>query len=985
MSSHRPRFTNPYVGPRAYQVGEQLYGRDSELRELFYLLTAERIVLLHSPSGAGKTSLIQAGLIPRLRGENFHVLPIVRVGSDVSRLRTIVDRQLLASLLTAGASEQRYQPSAPPNRYLFSTLLALDENLPVAQQMPLDRLATMSLEAYLSRRPQAVPPTGTEVLIFDQFEEILTVDPNDRAAKLRFFEEAGAALRDRRRWALFAMREEYVATLEPYLASLPTRLRNTFRLELLSPVAARTAMQEPARAHGVRFTEPAVEQLIGDLRRTVVQLADGSSAFVPGPVIEPVQLQVVCLRVWERKFEGRGGPPSNAAQIGVEDVVGAGEVDQVLADYYTDCVRSAVKATGVPERVLRDWVDQTLITPGGLRGQVLREATQTKGFPNRAVQLLINSHLVRAEERRGAIWVELAHDRLIGPIQAANAAWREANLSTLQRQAALWNHEGRPDGLLLQGRALADAETWAAEHDEELDAVDRAFLATCLKARQVRRSERQQRRRIEQLAWASFVGGFLALALGASSFFYFRQAQQANAELANKESTALAAQATDSARRQIYETTGAILIKNFSDEQATVQVRTFLTQEAQLADAQSTVTAAQSTIDALSAAQQALSLQLDDAQRARATEAVQQAAVVATQVAASLAIEAESYIDSPPDDPGVALREGIRLAEAGTQNNRFFDVLQAVIQRVESQPPFEAVIRPAGPITSATWDNRGVEILVTAGQSIEIWDASTRTQRLAWSVPSGLVTTAAWSSNGAFIATGGDDGTVRIWEARSGDQRVVLQEHQQGVTGLAWSPDDQRMVSTSSTEVILWDITRGMMLRRLRAANERVTRNAWSPDGSRFVTSGTSLRVRNGLFGEEELSEAAQAPFTSAAWSPDGARILTADSRAQVQIWRIEDGLAAPQNIQVDQRLGSFAMWSRTGRFLVVAGSGGNVLTFDSSSGQSINTWSGHSGAVRTVAWSPDGQRVVSSGDDGTVRVFFFYPEDVLRRARELQ
>ncbi|HEX7180799.1 MAG TPA: hypothetical protein VF756_03085, partial [Thermoanaerobaculia bacterium] len=53
---------NPYVGPRPFELGERLWGRDEETAGLYYLLSAERIVLLHSPSGAGKSSLVQAGL-----------------------------------------------------------------------------------------------------------------------------------------------------------------------------------------------------------------------------------------------------------------------------------------------------------------------------------------------------------------------------------------------------------------------------------------------------------------------------------------------------------------------------------------------------------------------------------------------------------------------------------------------------------------------------------------------------------------------------------------------------------------------------------------------------------------------------------------------------------------------------------------------------------------------------------------------------------
>lgn len=62
---------NPYIGPRAFQTGEVLYGRDRELLRLLNLLISRRLVLLHAPSGAGKTSLINAVLIPRLQAEGF--------------------------------------------------------------------------------------------------------------------------------------------------------------------------------------------------------------------------------------------------------------------------------------------------------------------------------------------------------------------------------------------------------------------------------------------------------------------------------------------------------------------------------------------------------------------------------------------------------------------------------------------------------------------------------------------------------------------------------------------------------------------------------------------------------------------------------------------------------------------------------------------------------------------------------------------------
>ena len=202
---------NPYPGPRSFQTGERLYGRERETWELLDLLIAERIILLHSPSGAGKTSLIQAALVPELEQEGFRVLPTMRPSLEADE---------------AGIS--------PANRYVFSLLLSLEEGLPAEEQVPLAELTQTSLVGYLdSRLPRHGDQWSGDVLIFDQFEEILTVDPTDQAAKVGFFQQVGEALRDRQRWALFSMREEFIGGLKPFVRHIPTRLATTYRLELL--------------------------------------------------------------------------------------------------------------------------------------------------------------------------------------------------------------------------------------------------------------------------------------------------------------------------------------------------------------------------------------------------------------------------------------------------------------------------------------------------------------------------------------------------------------------------------------------------------------------------------------------------------------------------------------------------------------------------------------------------------------------------------
>lgn len=175
---------NPYVGPRPFELGEKLWGRDDEISALYFLLSAERIVLLHSPSGAGKSSLVKAGLIPRLR-ERFDVWRPTRVNQE---------------------PDGDIANGRPVNRYARSAILGFEEGIPRELRRPVADIAGLTLAEYAAGRPKRPGAPPSMVVIFDQFEEVLTVDPLAVAAKEKFFDQLGELLRDPQVWALFVLR-----------------------------------------------------------------------------------------------------------------------------------------------------------------------------------------------------------------------------------------------------------------------------------------------------------------------------------------------------------------------------------------------------------------------------------------------------------------------------------------------------------------------------------------------------------------------------------------------------------------------------------------------------------------------------------------------------------------------------------------------------------------------------------------------------------
>ncbi|MBL8055361.1 MAG: hypothetical protein JNK29_01620 [Anaerolineales bacterium] len=492
---------NPYVGPRPFETGERLYGRDREVLDLSELLLYKRFVLLHSPSGAGKSSLIQAGLIPLLKRKRLRVTqPPIRVNKEPP-----------PDFVQAGHAY---------NRYLLSTCISLEEAFPEGQRTPLAQLAGLGLAEYLSLRQTKLSSSGAEkaesqeVLLFDQFEEIISLNPHDREAKQRFFAELGAVLGEYRHLALFAMREDFVAGLEDYLAPMPERLGVRFRIDLLGPAAAAQAIQLPAADQGVAFAADAAQALVRDLSQTSIQQADGSVVTLEGRFVEPVQLQVVCRRLWEARAQPDAIHLSDLdklrAEVAAAPAAGSPAqtpsfVDQVLGNYYATKVAEVAAQAKVSERVIRNWFDQQLITPQGLRGQVLKTAGASQGLANEAIQALLDAYLVRKEERRGLTWFELAHDRLVRPIQADNRQWAAVNLQPFQQKAAAWAGQGEPPTLLLVGRELEEAQNWKGD----LTADERRFIQKSWEAQQAAARERLTERglNLADLGWGVIFAG----------------------------------------------------------------------------------------------------------------------------------------------------------------------------------------------------------------------------------------------------------------------------------------------------------------------------------------------------------------------------------------------------------------------------------------------------------------------------------------------
>jgi Tol biopolymer transport system component len=454
---------NPYVGPRTFTRTEAdlFFGREREARQLLSRVISERLVLFYAQSGAGKSSLIHTRLIPQLEAADFTVLPVGRVSgelpADVGAVDNIYAFNLMLSL-DQGEGDPNRLAHLPLPDFLARLTINPDEHWYYDDAATLETLGDNTADG------------APYVLIIDQFEEIITAHVEHWSERADFFHQLDQAMAaDPLLWVVLTLREDYVAALEPYAPLLSDRLRVRFYMQRMGVDAALEAITKPAELGSRPFAPGVAETLVDNLRQVHIP---GQAAPRPGQYVEPVQLQVVCYKLWDGLKAQPPGP------ITAADLQAAGDVDSALAEFYEQALQVVITQTQAPEITLRRWFDQQLITEAGTRGTVYQGDRQTAGLPNRAVELLANQYLLRAEIRSGGIWYELIHDRLVEPIVKANRAWYERRLARnpLAKARQLWLESGRLPDKLLRGTPLKEARAYAEANPEDTTAEEQNFL-----------------------------------------------------------------------------------------------------------------------------------------------------------------------------------------------------------------------------------------------------------------------------------------------------------------------------------------------------------------------------------------------------------------------------------------------------------------------------------------------------------------------------
>ncbi|MBP0000591.1 MAG: WD40 repeat domain-containing protein [Cyanobacteria bacterium SID2] len=226
----------------------------------------------------------------------------------------------------------------------------------------------------------------------------------------------------------------------------------------------------------------------------------------------------------------------------------------------------------------------------------------------------------------------------------------------------------------------------------------------------------------------------------------------------------------------------------------------------------------------------------------------------------------------------------------------------------------------------------------------------------------------SFSPDGDALATASTDNTARLWQLHK-TAPTRFSEHRDAVWAVGFSPDGETLATASADETVkLWDL-QGNVRQTLTGHLDRVLSVAFSPDGSLMASASADGTARLWRVDDGTTSNVLNHDDSvkSASFSPDGTLLATASRDGTVRIWRVSDGVQV-RSIPAHESQVNCVMWTPDGSTLVSASEDGTIALWrvDGLLKQRIATES----PVYWVSVSPDGQTVAAVGADNTVKLW---------------
>ena len=957
---------SPYVGLRAFTASDSDYffGRDKIILRLQESVATHPLVAVIGPSGSGKSSVIHAGLLPKLADQS----PTPGGGQAVqwthfSFRPGATPFRNLALVLAPELNMQTEALATALRDGTYSLGEATDRLLASAR---FSDFSTGSMDATLANSDGN--DQGRRILLtIDQFEEIfsLCLDQEERQDFIEWL--VASPIRHPNMVVLLAMRADFMGLLLSQSAVADLLQDATTILGAMQPQDLRLIIEQPAWLQKVNFEPGLVSRLLADVGN-----APGSLPLV----------EFTLSQLWQNRSDN---------WITHDAYTKNGGVTGALTNY----------ANGIYGKLSPNQQERTrhiflqLVQPGQGTADTRRLATRSEigqaDWPL-VIDLADARLVVTGRNTQGEETVEMIHEALI-PEWSLLRQWVEEDRSfrTWQQRVRVllgeWQQAKQDTKALPRGGILAESDEWLRSRAESLSQGERTFLAAAIAQRQAEEAEVEARRHADLKAAQTLarteaeagrrlqrlVFGLAALAvvLVATAFYTWQlsgeaqnQADLAKAGARLALSRQLGAQSVQ-AMDPLVDRGLLLSLESMSRTEDPKDITSLFTglkldpllitflhghqSETNLL----TFTPDGSTLISGEIQGQALAWSMQDTSAPIRPVSVTLGASPqgATLPVHILAINTQSNRLIYKTDDGFGLwdltadvdliqipatnglktlafsPDGSRLA---VQDNEWtiwtYDAINGdLLGNPQANPPKTIL---------CGLNSNGGQIALTgvneAGNgTVSLWDLATQ-QEIAPPQDGhvGAIQTCVFSPNNSMVATAGFDGTVRLWDTATGLQISPPRTGHQGrVLTIAFSPDSTRMASgDTSNQIILWDTQSG-------------------------VREGGVLK------GHENW-------IRSLAFSPDGRILASGDASGKIALWRMDARqiLAGHTN-----RVRSVAL-SPDDRTLVTSSFDDHLIVWDALTGEKLHDiLTAHPSSIIQIGFSPDGRTLASADASGHV------------------
>ncbi|MFQ5793681.1 MAG: TIR domain-containing protein [Candidatus Bipolaricaulia bacterium] len=922
----------PYRGLRAF--GEEhaafFFGQEEFSKRLLKATLNRNLVAVVGPSGSGKSSVVQAGLLPLLRRQR----PPAATWDAV--LFTPGDRpfhRLAAALIS-----------------LLEPSLNETDRLTEARKLG-KRLANGEtlLEDAVERLLEKSEGTDRLLLVADQFEELFTLTPKtDRksfvTALLNALERAPLSV-------LLTLRADFYGNALALTRDLSDRLEGgVVNLGSMKRDELERAIVDPAQKVGLTFEPGLVDRILDDV---------GDN---PGNL--PL-LEFALTELWAQR---QGGMLTHAAYEDIGEVAGAiaqraeaefakftPEQRKATRRVFTRLVRVAQPEEGSEDTRRR----ATLVELGEEARSVIKTLADARLLVTGRDGVTEEEKVGVAREVFGKETVEVVHEALVRGWKQLQSWLDEDREFLLWRQrlrAALteWERTERDEGALLRGASLAEAERWLTERPDDLNPDEQGYTQESLALRKQERAARERLRR--RVILGLTLGLLAALILGGVAGLQWRRAEEqrriaeeqrqvAEEQLARQ----LAAQAefvrvqqADLLPRSVLLVVESLRrVPTLEGDQALRHSLALLSRPVAQMAHESWVFAVAFSPDG----SQLATGSVDGTARVWEAESGRQIARMTHQGGVSaVAFNSDSHwVTSASWDGTVRVWE----AESGHE----------IARMTHDGPVVTVTFSPDGRwLASGSNDN-----------TAQVWEAETGRQ-IARMPHDGPVRTVVFSPDGRWLASGSRDGTARVWEAETG-RELARMTHNGDVNAVTFSPSGQWIASASEDGTArVWEAETGRQIARM-PHDGPVLEVAFSPGGQWIASASEdgTTRVWETETGRQVARMTHEGPVSAVAFSPDGQWIASASGDRTARVWETETGRQIAR--MTHEGLVSAVTFSPDGQWIASASEDRTARVWEATAGRHV-VRTMHEGRVSVIAFSPDGRWLASGGDDNTARVW---------------